>query len=98
MKDKFLSEFHVTIVPSIKSATEAVNQSSFDIALVDYDLDDGKGDEFIAYLIRAGIDLPCIAVSSHENGNSALVKAGAVSVCSKMHFSKIASVVGKINV
>lgn len=68
----------------------------FDILLVDYDLDDGKGDE----LLRTLRDYPkfpmVIAVSSHDEGNAALVNAGAAAVCSKMRFDQIQTVIDSL--
>jgi CheY-like chemotaxis protein len=92
---EFLATHEVTVVPSLAEAYHALAEGTFDVVLVDYDLDDGKGDELVmalqiqqtqpAYHHRPAI----IAVSSHQAGNDALVAAGADAVCSKMQFSKI---------
>jgi atypical dual specificity phosphatase len=37
-----------------------------------------------------------IGVSSHDEGNAALLRAGAVAVCSKMHFDRIQSVIDSV--
>ena len=42
--------------------------------------------------------LPIIAVSSHEAGNAALLKAGASAVCSKMEFHHIEQVIGGLEI
>ncbi|HEY1788585.1 MAG TPA: response regulator, partial [Verrucomicrobiae bacterium] len=79
VKQKFLSQYSVTIVPSLSEAREKLNESSFDILLVDYDLDDGKGAELVRE-VRASTKrkrVVVIGVSSHEEGNAALLKAGA---------------------
>lgn len=60
-----------------------------DVALVDYDLDDGKGDEFVARLRASGSRMLVIGVSSHAAGNAALVQAGADATCGKLHFADI---------
>lgn len=90
---EFLYLYEVEVVPTIEEATTKVLKFSYDLALVDYDLDDGKGDEFIFFLKQNNIKLPSIAVSSHETGNSALLSAGAVSTCDKMNFSKICEII-----
>ena len=68
--------------------------SGFDLILADYDLDDGKGEEFVRECRAAHPGLPIIAASSHEAGNTALVRAGASAVCSKMEFHHIEQVIG----
>jgi hypothetical protein len=65
----------------------------FDVLLVDYDLDDGKGDELVKELRAAGELVIVICVSSHDDGNTALLRAGATSVCSKTQFDRIQSVI-----
>jgi DNA-binding response OmpR family regulator len=93
---EFLSQHAVTVVPSIAAARQARVASSFDVVLVDYDLDDGKGDEFVREL-RAGDERIVIAgVSSHDDGNAALRRAGASAICSKMHFDQIESVLREL--
>ena len=74
------------------AAREARVASSFDVALVDYDLDDGKGDEFVRELREAGERIVIVGVSSHDEGNAALRRAGASAICSKMQFDQIESV------
>ena len=47
----FLSKHKVKIVPSIIQATKLLEQSQkYNIALIDYDLDDGKGDSLAALI------------------------------------------------
>jgi RimJ/RimL family protein N-acetyltransferase len=60
---------------------------------VDYDLDDGKGDELVSACRALHPDLRIIAVSAHGAGNAALVSAGAHAVCGKLDFDKIQSVI-----
>ena len=90
---EFLREHRVTIVPSLAAARTALVMGDFDLVLSDYDLDDGKGEEFVRECRAARLRLPIIAVSSHEAGNAALVAAGASAVCSKMQFDRIRQVI-----
>lgn len=86
---EFLSSHKVYVVPTIALAKNAVLAEAFDLALVDYDLDDGKGVDFIAFVKSIGLELQVIACSSHEKGNAALVGAGAIATCPKMDFKNI---------
>jgi DNA-binding response OmpR family regulator len=73
----FLAEYSVTIVPSLAAARAALGQTRFDMVLVDFDLDDGKGTELVRELV-AGTGRPLIvATASHADGNTALLQAGA---------------------
>ena len=65
------------------------------MVLSDYDLDDGKGEEFVRECRATHPLLPIIAVSSHDAGNAALVAAGASAICSKMEFDRIQNVIGR---
>jgi len=78
------------------SANQAIEQDVFDLLLVDFDLDDGKGDVLIRELRPAHNSVPIIGVSSHEKGNTALVKAGATAICSKMDFDGIQKVIDEV--
>lgn len=42
VKQKFLSQHFVTVVPTLSAAREKIRANVFDVLLVDYDLDDGK--------------------------------------------------------
>ena len=90
---QFLSTHQVTVVPSISEARNALACGDFNLVLSDYDLDDGKGEEFVRECRATKLQLPIIAVSSHEAGNAALVAAGASAVCSKMEFDRIQQVI-----
>jgi CheY-like chemotaxis protein len=90
---QFLSVHHVTVVPSLAAARSALGSGIFDLVLSDYDLDDGKGAEFVRECRASHPRLPVIAVSSHDEGNAALVAAGACAVCSKMQFDRIQQVI-----
>lgn len=87
----FLSDHQVTVVPSCASARKAFSAGVFDAVLVDYDLDDGKGDTLVRWL-SARTGPPVIAISSHDAGNEALMRAGAIAVCSKLRFDRIGDV------
>src|SRR6266478_5883283 len=93
---QFLSQHSVTIAPSLSAARQALEAGHFDLLLVDYDLDDGKGDELVRELTTTGKAVAVVGVSSHEEGNTALLRAGAVAVCSKMQFDRIQSVIDTV--
>ena len=44
---QFLSAHRVTVVPSLSAGRSALASGSYDLVLSDYDLDDGKGEEFV---------------------------------------------------
>ena len=90
---QFLATHRVTVVPSVSAARSALASGAFDLVLSDYDLDDGKGEEFVRECRTACPRLPIIGVSSHEAGNAALLRAGASAVCSKMEFDRIEQVI-----
>jgi DNA-binding response OmpR family regulator len=93
---QFLASHEVTVVPSVVAARHALAQSTFDVVLVDYDLDDGKGDEVVKWLQFQSHRPLVIAVSSHQAGNDALVTAGANAVCNKMQFANIENVLTQL--
>lgn len=93
---EFLSAFDVTVVPSIAAAHQALAAESYELLIVDYDLDDGKGDELVRACRVTRPALKIIAASSHEAGNSALLKAGASAICGKMEFDRIQSVIAHL--
>jgi CheY-like chemotaxis protein len=86
---QFLRGHELTVVPSIEAARAALSAGLFEAVLVDFDLDDGKGDVFIRELRERPGRVIVVATSSHEDGNRALVAAGADAVCGKMEFSRI---------
>jgi CheY-like chemotaxis protein len=90
---QFLSQHSVTVAPGLSAARQALKEGDFDLLLVDYDLDDGKGDELVQALHASGRAIRVIGVSSHDEGNAALLRAGAAAVCSKMHLDRIQSVI-----
>ena len=90
---QFLKSHQVTVAPSLAAARRVLVSGAFDLVLCDYDLDDGKGDEFVRECRVAHPRTPIIAVSSHEVGNAALIRAGASAVCSKMEFQRIEKII-----
>jgi DNA-binding NarL/FixJ family response regulator len=93
---QFLKSHQVTVVATLAAARQTLASENFDLVLSDYDLDDGKGDEFVRECRAAHPRLPIIAVSSHEAGNAALMRAGASAVCSKMGFQRIEEVIRQL--
>jgi DNA-binding NarL/FixJ family response regulator len=82
---QFFSQHSVKVVPSLCAARRTL-AASVDLVLVDYDLDDGKGDELVKELQASGSTVKVVGVSSHDEGNTALLQAGAVAVCCKTEF------------
>lgn len=93
---EFLSAHRVAVVPSLSAARSVFTSGRFDLVLSDYDLDDGKGEEFVRECRATHPWLPIIGVSSHDAGNAALLAAGATAVCSKMDFDRIEKVIGSL--
>ena len=77
-------------------ARQSLAQEAFDLLIVDYDLDDGKGDEIVRMCRVLHPNVKIIASSSHDAGNTALVKAGASAVCGKMEFNRIQAVIESV--
>ena len=97
---RFLSDHLITVVPTIAEAREIMAapdfDSRFELVLSDYDLDDGKGAEFVRECRAAHPVLPIIAVSSHDEGNETLLRAGASAVCGKMEFERIGEIIADL--
>ena len=87
--EAFLAELQVTIAPSLAEARRQLDAGIFEAVLVDFDLDDGKGEELIAELRARGFGGRIVAVSAHEQGNARLLAAGADAVCPKRSFREI---------
>jgi len=85
----FLPLHQVTVVPSLSGARASLAANPFDVLLVDYDLDDGKGEELIRELRSAGNTIRIVGVSAREEGNAALQQAGVDAICNKMEFNRI---------
>jgi DNA-binding NarL/FixJ family response regulator len=93
---QFLSTHSVTVVPSISAARQALVAGTYDLLIVDYDLDDGKGDQLVRAARAADPNFKIIAASSHDAGNAALLQAGASAICGKMEFDKIQQVINRL--
>jgi DNA-binding response OmpR family regulator len=93
----FLTAHRVVVVPSLAEARKAISCGSYDLILADYDLDDGKGDEFVRECRAKHPAMPIVGVSSHEAGNAALLKAGASAICGKMKFDQIGQVIERLS-
>lgn len=87
--DQFMPSDEVVISPSLADARNKLVGAKFEAILVDYDLQDGKGDELVRELRQSGDSTLIIGVSSHEAGNEALSHAGANNICKKAEFAKI---------
>jgi DNA-binding response OmpR family regulator len=92
----FLSAHAVIRVRSLAEAREHFYAGGFDILLVDYDLDDGKGTELVRTVRLKNVSYPIIGVSAHAKGNQALLNAGANAVCGKMEFDTIGQVIEQV--
>src|ERR1043166_9532642 len=92
---QFLSQHTVTIVPDLSAARQTLRAGEFDLVLVEYVLDDGKGDALVREIRASSAPIPTIGVSSHDEGNAALRRAGAMAICSKMQFDQIQRVIEK---
>jgi len=91
----FLTSHAATVVGDIADARRLMVERVFDIVLLDYDLDDGKGDELLPDIDRLDPRPPVIATSSHDRGNAAWMAAGADAVCAKTNFTGIDAVLEK---
>jgi CheY-like chemotaxis protein len=86
---QFLATHELTVVPSLAAARNALAAGTFDAVLLDYDLDDGKGADLLAFIRQLPTAPAVVATSSHEDGNAALLAAGANAVCAKAKFASI---------
>ena len=93
----FLAGHVVTVVPSLAAARVALAPAPFDIVMVDYDLDDGKGDAIVAEISALRPRPAIIATSSHAFGNQSLVEVGADAICGKTEFSNIGNVIDRLS-
>lgn len=93
--EELLAGFEVTVAPSLAEARRRLDAGTFEAVLVDFDLDDGKGDALVTELRAGGFVGTIVAVSAHEEGNARLVAAGANAVCPKGRFREIRGVLGR---
>lgn len=90
--EQFLRGHRVVVVPSVLEALEAFRRSDFHVVLIDYDLDDFKGDVFVRRVRDTGSRVPIVATSARDEGNDALLAAGADVLCHKGEFREIVRV------
>lgn len=90
---KFLAAHEVLIVKTLREARDAMAAAEYDLLLLDYDLDDGKGEELLAEMGHDGRRPMIIGVSAYEHLNAALLRAGADAACGKLEFSQIDSLI-----
>lgn len=91
--EQFLADHDVEIVPTIAEAKQRISANTYDVVLVDYDLDDGKGDELVRWMLGRS-EARIVAVSATQIGNERLTAAGAHAVCAKAQFQAIRGVIG----
>ena len=87
--EQFLQQHDVVVAATVAAAKEAIAGGGFDVILVDYDLPDGKGTDVVRAIRGRGFRGRVIAVSSKEEGNDELRRAGADVVCAKKDFRAI---------
>jgi DNA-binding response OmpR family regulator len=93
---KFLAAHEVSVVPSVAAAKIALADQLFDALLVDFDLDDGKGTALVEFVRQLPTRLAVVAASAHEDGNAALLAAGADAACPKARFAEIEAVLQSV--
>ena len=93
---QFLSDHDVVIIPTMSEARKLIRADRFDLVIMDYDLDDGKGADFVAELAAENPRPKIIASSSREDGNEFLLEAGADAVCGKIDFDEIGATIEKL--
>jgi len=93
----FLAEHSVVVVASLAAARQALAGQSFDLVLLDQDLDDGKGTELAAELHARPARPLILAASSHAAGNEALLRAGADAACSKLDFARVSAAIAGLS-
>lgn len=90
--DKFLASHEVRIVGTLVAARNALEEGPWDVVLLDYDLDDGKGIA-LAKELEGQSDRPYIVgVSAYDDQNEAMRQAGADAACGKLQFAQIEEV------
>lgn len=96
VRDSFLGGCEVVIVPSLSAARSSLVDGSFDLVLVDYDLDDGKGATFVRELKAVDYGGWIVGVSAHSEGNELLEAAGADAICPKARLSELGQVLARL--
>jgi CheY-like chemotaxis protein len=88
----FLQSDQIVHASTIAAARRELGAHKFDAILVDFDLPDAKGDLLVAEIRSKSPDQIIVAISAHEDGNAALLRAGADHACPKTQFSRIRAV------
>ncbi len=91
--ERWLGGYQVCHVTTVRKALALVTEP-FDLVLVDFDLPDGKGDAVVRALRARHPTLRILGVSSHDEGNASLRRAGATAVCRKDAFDALPSLLG----
>lgn len=94
--EQFLSGHDVVHVRTVAEGV-ALDPTAFDLALVDFDLPDGKGAAVVQALRARRTDLKIVATSSHQPGNDALRRAGADAVCAKADFAELPALLERLS-
>lgn len=82
----FLTTHDVTVAKSLDAARERLSVcNSYEVVLLDFDLPDGKGKSLVHHLKAMPTKPLIIAFSSHDDGNSRLMAAGADVLLGKMN-------------
>jgi len=89
---EFLGAHEVTFAADVRAGKLLLSAREFDVLLVDHDLPDGVGTDVVAHALAIGRPIDIVAVSSHDAGNAALVRAGARASCPKRLLHTIAAV------
>jgi DNA-binding NarL/FixJ family response regulator len=93
--EAFLPDQDVVLVSTLAEARRVVAaRQDFDAILVDYDLPDGKGTDILAHLQAQRFRGRIVAVSSHGDGNRALIASGAHATCAKQDSRGIREMLG----
>lgn len=88
----FLPAHEVEVVPTLVAARKLLAAGGWDVALVDFDLDDGKGIELVNELANRNPRPYVVAVSAFDEKNATMKAAGADAICGKLQFSRISEV------
>lgn len=86
---RFLGKHQVEVLNTLAQARSRLDIGEYEAILCDYDLEDGKGSDFVWEVRQQGHRMPIIAVSAREQGNQALMEAGADVICDKINFKNI---------
>jgi DNA-binding response OmpR family regulator len=92
----FLAGHEVTAAETLARARELLAEGEFDAVLLDYDLPDGKGSELLDCLRARDpggmLRVRVVAVSSRDDANEVLVRAGAIAAVNKLRMAELTEV------